>query len=230
MRRVIEVARIQTVNWFMVIGLPLTVLAFALLLNLAIFAVLGTTTPEGRTTGALVSLYITMGIAHLQTMTQLFPFAIGMSVTRRAFYAASALVIVVQAVAYGILLVIGTQLETATGGWGLGIRFFALPFLPDGLLPQWLALTVPMIAISAVAVFVGVVFKRWGQVGVYTALIGGAVLLTGFVLLVTWQGWWPAVGAFLGSQPPLAMLAGYPLLVAAVFGGAGWLVLRRATP
>jgi hypothetical protein len=232
MKRLVDVARIQTVNWFMVIGLPLAVLLAAFVLNVAIFAVMSSAPPaEGRTTGALLSLYLAMGIAHVQTMTQVFPFALGLSVTRRAFYAATALVITAQAAAYGVVLVVLGQIELATGGWGMGIGFFRLPFLvQDGLLAQWLAYTAPMLAIAAAAVLMGVIFKRWGQLGVYAATIGGCALLVGLALLVTWQGWWPVVGAFLASQSALGLVAGYPLLLALLLGGAGWLVLRRATP
>lgn len=230
MRRVLDVARIQTVNPFMAIGMPLVVLGLVLLLNLATFAVIGVSSGEDKTTGALLALYVMMGIAHLQTITQVFPFVLGLGVTRRAFYAATALVVVAQSAVYGILVVIGSRVEVATGGWGLGLRFFGLPFLPqENLALQWLAVTVPMVAIAAIGVFFGVVFKRWGQLGVYVAVIGGAALLTGIALLVTWQRWWPVLGSFLAAQPPLALLAGYPLLVALLFGGVGWLVLRRAT-
>ncbi|HYH33111.1 MAG TPA: hypothetical protein VD903_22290 [Pseudonocardia sp.] len=230
MRRVLDVARIQTINPFLTIGLPLVVLGLVLLLNLATFAVIGGPSDGDRTTGALLALYVMMGIAPLQTMTQLFPFALGLGVTRRTFYAATALVVVAQSAVYGLVIVIASQVEASTGGWGLGLRFFGLPFLPQGnIAAQWLAVTVPMVVLASIGVFVGVVFKRWGQLGVYGATIGGAALLTGLALLVTGLDGWPAVGGFLASQPPLALLAGYPLLIALLFGGTGWLVLRRAT-
>ncbi|MHA6630050.1 hypothetical protein ACU61A_31810 [Pseudonocardia sichuanensis] len=229
MKRLVDVARVQTSNWFLVLGLPLAVLLAALVLNVATFAIMGfEPPPEGRMTGALAALYVAMGIAHLQTMTQVFPFALGMSVTRRAFYAATALVICVQAAVYGIVLVVLGQIELATSGWGLGIGFSRPPFLlQEGVLTQWLAYTTPMSAVAAAGVLMGVIFKRWGQLGVYAAIIGGGALLIGLAQLVTWQGWWPAVGTFVASRSALELAAGYPLLLALLLGGAGWLVLRR---
>jgi hypothetical protein len=232
MRRVLDVARILTVNWQLVLGLPVLILAVTLALNLAIFGTIGDGAPvEGRMTGAMVSVYFVMAISHLQTITQIFPFAIGLSVTRRAFYAGLGLVVVAQAVGYGLLLTVGAWVEAATDGWGLSVRFFGLDFLPQGnFLVQWLAYTVLFLAITAIGVFVGVVFKRWGQLGVWVTIVGTAVLFTGLTLLVTWQRWWPAVLAFFAQQPPLALVAGYPLVIALVVGTAGWFTLRRATP
>ena len=57
--------------------------------------------PDGRATGGVLSLYITFGVGYLQTMTQLFPFALGLSVTRRAFYAGVVLLVVVEALGFG---------------------------------------------------------------------------------------------------------------------------------
>jgi hypothetical protein len=232
MKNVLDVARIQAVHRGWLVGWPLVILTLVLALNVALVATINATTPADDTaTGALTSIYIVLGISHLQTMTQLFPFALGLSVTRRAFYAGTALVVAAQAAFFGLVLLLLEQVEAATGGWGVGIRMFGLPFVPQGnLLAQWLAYTVPFLAISALGVFMGVVFKRWGQPGVYVTTVGGGVLLAGAAMLITWQGWWTAVGSFFTGQSALALLAGYPLLIALVLGGAGWLVLRRATP
>jgi hypothetical protein len=232
MKRAFDVARIQAVNWFWIFAFPLVLLLVTLLLNLGIFASIGDAAPpEGRVTGALLSIYVVMLVTHLQTMTQVFPFALGLSVTRRAFYAGAGLLIGAQSVIFGLLLLLFGRIEAATGGWGINLRFFGLPFLlQDDLLAQWLVYTVPFLALSAIGVFTGVVFKRWGQPGVFALTIGSAVVLAGVAMIVTWQGWWPAVGSFFTGQSTLALLAGYPLVVAIVLGGAGWLALRRATP
>jgi hypothetical protein len=232
MKRVFDVARIQTVNWFWIFVFPPLLLLVVLALNLGLFLAIGDVTPpEGRSTGAVLSIYMVMLVAHLQTMTQVFPFALGLSVTRRAFYAGTGLVVGAQSVLFGSLLLLMGRIETATGGWGINLKFFALPFLvQDNLLAQWLAYTVPFLALSSIGVFAGVVFKRWGQPGVYALTVGTSLVLAGVAIVVTWQRWWPAVGSFFTDQPTVALLAGYPLVVAIVLGGAGWLAIRRATP
>jgi hypothetical protein len=231
MKRVFDVARIQTVNWFWIFVFPPLLLLLVLVLHLVLFASIGAAPPEGRSTGALLSIYMVMLVAHLQTMTQVFPFALGLSATRRAFYAGTGLVVGAQSVLFGVLLLILGRIETATGGWGINLRFFGLPFLlQDGLLAQWLVYTVPFLALSAIGVFAGVVFKRWGQPGVYALTVGGSLVLAVVAIVVTWQRWWPAVGSFFTDRSTFALLAGYPLVIAIVLGGAGWLAIRRATP
>jgi hypothetical protein len=76
----------------------------------------------------------------------------------------------------------------------------------------------------------GVVFKRWGQLGVYAVVIAFGVIVAVAVVLVTWLQLWSAVGSFFVDTPPLVLLAGYPLLLALVLGAAGFLAIRRATP
>ena len=230
-RRVLDVARIQSVNRMLLVGTPLGVLAAAFVINIAVFAAIGDVAPPGaRMSGALLSIYIATGVTHLQTMTQLFPFAIGISVTRRAFYAGTAFVVVVQSALFGLMITLFGVLEGATRGWGLQLYFFRLAFLPQNLLLQWLAYTGPFLAISAVFVFTGVVFKRWGQLGVYVVTVGAALLLGAPTVVVTWLRLWPSVGEFFVDSSALALLAGYPSVLAVLVGVAGYLAIRRATP
>ena len=231
MKRLVDVARIQTANWMSIFVWPLAIMATALLFNVLVYVLSGADAPGDRSNGALLSLYLFMLVAHAQTMTQVFPFALGMGVTRRAFYGGTALLVLAQATFYGLLLVMLNAFERATGGWGLRIRFFDLSFLTQGnVVAQWLVYTVPFLAMSAMGVFAGVVFKRWGQPGVYTLGIGSTLLLAGLGMLITSQGWWPAVGSFFAGQSTFALFTVYPLLIALVLGAAGWVAVRRATP
>lgn len=231
-RRVIDVARIQTVNINTLVMWPVGILALVLAVNYALFALIGDVAPpDGRSTGALTSIYVVVAITHAQTITQLFPFALGISITRRVFYTGAALVVTVQALAAGLLVTVLELVERATGGWGLNLKFFGLEFLTqDNFFVQWLAYTVPFIALSAICIFCATVFKRWGQsgllvMGVVTMLLGAAA-----GLLITLQHAWPAIGRFFVDTPTLALTAGYPLIIAVVAMVGGYLLIRRATP
>ncbi|WP_214404445.1 hypothetical protein [Pseudonocardia lacus] len=232
MKQSLAVVRIHLVSWRFIGIMPVAILALVLVLNLALFGSMGDIIPpDGRTTGGVLSIYITVAVGYLQAMTQSFPFALGLSVTRRAFYAGTALLVAIEAAAAGALLLGLKVVEQASGGWGLGIKFFAIAFLVvDNPLLQWLIYAVPFAALSAMAVFVGVVFKRWGQAGVYALTIALGVGLAGAVVLITLQDWWPAFGGWFAEQTPLALFAGYPLVLALLLGGAGWLAIRRAIP
>lgn len=231
MRRVLSVARIQLVNAPITVGMPWLVLGLAFLVNLVIFgAIDDIAPPEGRTTGALMSVYIVAMIGQLQTMTQVFPFALGLSVTRRTFFAATSLLVVAQAVVFGTTLYLLMLLERATGGWGLSLRFFGPPpLVQDNPVLQLLVYMVPFLFLSFLGMAIGLVFKRWGQIGIYVAGIGTALPLAAAAFLVTRYDWWPAIGRFFVDQPSVNLLAGYPLILAALVAVGGYLLIRRAT-
>ncbi|SFB61815.1 hypothetical protein SAMN05216266_1295 [Amycolatopsis marina] len=232
MSRVWNVVRIQLVNAPAVLAFPIGILALVFVTNLGIFAVLGDTVEEhGRITGGLISIYIVMLTVHLQTMTQVFSFALGLSVTRRTFFAATVVVVAAQSLGYGIVLYLLRVLEDTTGGWGLGLRFFGLPFAVEANpILQIIVYTVPFLLMSFLGVWTGIVFKRWGQPGVYTLAIGTAALGALFFIVATWQEWWPAVGRFFADQTPIGLFGGYSLALAALLACAGYLTIRRATP
>lgn len=226
-----RVTRIQLVNWLMTLAFPVLILALAFLANVGIFTTIGDAAPpEGRVTGGMVSIYLTLLIAHLQTMTQFFPFALGLSVTRRVFFAATSVFILGQALLYSVLLYVMSLIERATDGWGLQLRFFALPFMDvSNPVLQVLVYLVPFVFLSFVGVYTGIVLKRWGAVGVWVLWIAIAAITVGFAMIATWQRWWPAVGRFFTEQSAFSLFAGYPFILAVLLAGAGYLTLRRAT-
>jgi len=231
MKQITDAVRIQMINWPIRYVWPLGLLLTVLLLNLAIFSLASSAIDvDSRFTGAILSVYVTAGIIYLISITNVFPFALGFGVTRRAYYSAVVLLVVVESMAYGALMLLLCLLERATGGWGLHLQFFDLQFLrqPD-LLLQWLVYTAPFVAIAAMFAFIGVIYNRWGQIGVWTQILAATVLLGGLIVLVTWYGWWPAVGEWFAGQPTTALFGGYPLAFAVAALGVGWFALRRAT-
>jgi hypothetical protein len=229
MTRVRDVARIQLVNWPVLLAYPLAFVVAMPLLGLGIDVSNGE--PAGpHEVYLLPALWGMAATGHLQTMTQVFPFALGLGVTRRRFAAATALVVTAQALLLGLVLVAFAALERATGGWGRDARLFGLGALgQDGPVTQWLAYAGPIVAASAVCVLAGVVFQRWRQTGMYLAVLGSGAILGGFGALAKAQRWWPSIGAFLGGQPSLTLFTAGPLAIAAAVGGVAWLVLRRST-
>ncbi|MEN3299061.1 hypothetical protein [Pseudonocardia sp.] len=230
--RAVKVARIQTVNLPIQLGMPWLILGIAFAVNLVIFALVpDPPAGEPKVTGAILSIYVFMLIAHLQSMTQVFPFALGLSVTRRDFFAGTSLLIVAQSLVQGILLTILLAVERATGGWGMDLHFFGVPFLvQDDWFLQVVAYTVPFLLVSFASIFVGTLYKRWGQLGMYVLSIGSLVLGGVAVVIITWQQAWGAVGRFFADTSAFMLLAGYPLVLSVLLAAAGYLVLRRATP
>ncbi|KMS89527.1 hypothetical protein [Prauserella rugosa] len=232
MNRIIHVARIQLVNAKMVIGFPLFILLFVLAANIVLFLAAPFPEPEqgSSPTGALMSIYIATMILHVQTMTQMFPYALGMSITRRDFLAAAGLVVVGQALLYGVALSVLRLIETATNGWGVGVAMFDLPFLEvSNPVMQVLVYAGPFLLLSFAGLWAGVVYQRWGQLGVWILSLSLAALLIGAAALVGWRNWWPEVGSFFADTPTPVLLFVYPVVLAAVFAGSTYFTTRRAT-
>jgi hypothetical protein len=158
MTRVLDVARIHLVNWRIAVALPVGIVVVVFLLNLAVTSTvraINTTggSPEVGGASGAAALYIFVLVNSVQAITQVFPFALGLSVTRRTFYSATALYVAVQAVAFGLLLTLGLALERATAGWGIGMRFFGST-MPAGENPfvHWMIFVALLLVSAAVAV------------------------------------------------------------------------------
>ncbi len=231
MNRVLDVARVQLVAWPSAVGWPFGILAIAFAANLALFAILGVEVTESSTTGGLFAIYVVFFVVSLQSVTQMFPFVSALSVTRREFFAGTALLALAQALAFAAVLVVFRLVEDATGGWGMGLEFFGVPYLVhDNLLLQLAVYAVPFMVLAAVGMFLGVVFKRWGTNGMFALTALSIALLGAWVALMTWRDAWPSVGSWLTTTSPAAMIAGWPLVVCVAMGGLAYLGLRRAQP
>ncbi|HWH01565.1 MAG TPA: hypothetical protein VNV66_20130 [Pilimelia sp.] len=227
----LRVLRLHLLAWPGALAWELGILALAFAANLVIFGTIRDQMDSDPVTGGLTSVYAVVLVASVQLSTQMFPFALGLSVTRRVFFAGTALLIVAHAVALGALLTGLRAVERATDGWGMSLNFFAPGFLAvEGPLGQLLIYTGPLLLVSFLGLFGGAVGKRWGQSGLLTlwavVVIVPAVVVT---LLTAWRAW-DEVGGWLAAQSPVGLVGGVPAVLALGFGAAAFVVLRRATP
>jgi hypothetical protein len=230
MNRVLTVMRIQILTSRSTLVWPWAILAMAFGVNLAIFGILGNSVPD-PTTGGLASIYVFMIVLGGMLVTQMFSFALGMSVTRRTFYIATALVTVAMSIAFGIALYLLSLIERGTGGWGMRLRFFGLAFMGShNPLTQILMYVAPFLVVTFAGMFCGVVFTRWGTNGVFTLTLITILVSGGAAVLLTWQHAWTPTLHWFGDQGVVALLAGWPILPAAALALAGYLAIRRATP
>ncbi|GAA3625419.1 hypothetical protein GCM10022419_133740 [Nonomuraea rosea] len=230
MNRIRQVARLQMPAWPQILGWTWSMVAVTFGINL--LSVMANYDPgDGvTTTGGLISLCgIVIGMATI-SVTQIFPYALGMSVTRREFYLAWSLLAVVQSVLYALVLCLLRAVEQATGYWGMRMRFFDLPFMNDAN-PVLLLLgyAVPMLVMTHLGILLGTLHLRWGTTGVLASLTLAFTALGLAAALITWTGRWHAIGRWLLDQSPMALLAGWPVLVAAAFAVGGYRLIRRAT-
>lgn len=231
MNRVLRATRMQTVGWQYQLAVTWGNLLGVFAINLLIFMLIRSKIEDKPVTGALATIYIVAFVIGIRTLTQVLPFSMALSLTRRTFYLAALLVALGESVLYGVLLYLCKLLEGATGGWGLDLAFFGVPFLVQhNPLLQILVYAVPLIALRMLGLLIGAVYKRWGMTGAFASMLVSALALGISIAAITLADSWLAVGHWFADQPILSLLAGWPAVLALACAGAGYLITRRSTP
>ena len=233
MNRILTVARMHLVHPLVILGVPWMVVATSFAINLPIWALsdLGEQSGNENTTGGLASLYVTVLIVFVQAVTQMFPFAMGVSLSRRVFYAGTALVASVQALGYGVALTVLSGVERASDGWGVGLHFWRPGWIEiANPVLQVAAYALPMLACAFLGMAIGVVSKRWGANGLWTLVISTLVVLGGLAVLITGLEAWGDVGSWLADQSVYAYTLLVPAVAAVALAGLTWTGLRRTVP
>ncbi|WP_346621030.1 hypothetical protein [Blastococcus montanus] len=232
MNRVLAAARLNLIHPLVALGVPWMVVGLSFAINLALWGSVGIGEDDpDAVTGGVAALYITVMIVYIQAFTQLLPFAMGISLSRRTFYLGTALVAVTQAVVYGIVLSALTAIEEATGGWGVGLGYWAAgPMDVDNPALQVLVSGAPMLAFIAAGIGLGIADKRRGPNGIWGLTIASIVVFGGLALLATWMEAWTTIGSWLGDRSITTLAVGLPLVLAVVLAGLSWTGLRRVVP
>ncbi|MDO3646615.1 ABC transporter permease [Nocardia mangyaensis] len=226
--RALSVARIHAVAWPMLIAWPLGVLALAFAIPWAIFFLVDT--DESNFTGSVSALLGLTLAFYLGAMTQTFPFALGMSVTRRDYYAATLLVAAAQVIGFGTLLTVLAIIENATGGWGVELVMFGVPgYFTSSWLLQFGTNLAIVALVAGAGLLIGAIYQRWRVVGFN--ILAVTVVLTGGIaaIVITWQRWWPELGRWFVETPRVVPMVVVPAAVALACLLGTWQVMRRAT-
>lgn len=225
MTAVLGVARLQLGAWrWLVFAWVIVALSFCINVTIA------TLGDVSFTTGGLSILPVFAAILSSALVGSWWPFASGLSVTRAQFFQANLLVALVLGAGTGAAVLLLTEVEAATGGWGSSLIFFGV-FSPwvSGPFQEWLVLVSVYLLAWVVGLLFTAVHKRWGGTGSAIG-IGAAVVVPGaLVAVVTALEAWPAVGRWAGDQTVAGMLVG-STLITVVMAVATWVVLRRAAP
>ena len=238
--RVTAVVRLQFVNPVTVLLMPTAILLAIFLANVIIWALIMAGLEEGvdraevaegfQWSGASTFIFVYMMVVAIQSINATFSFALGLSVTRRDYYLGASLSFVILAAIYATGLTVLSAIEEATGGWGLGGRMFTAVYFGDG---PWYERSFIFFALLLFFFFVGAavatVYVRWKALGVTAFFVILGFALIGLVALVTLTDSWPAVGDAFVSAGWVGSYA-WSLVVSAIAGVSGYLLLRRATP
>jgi hypothetical protein len=232
MNRVLAAGRLQMVHPLVILGAPWMVAASSLAINWAVWALADIRhQPGAGFTGGVAALYVAVLVVFVQTVTQLLPFAMAVSLGRRTFFLGTALVAGVQAVWYGIALATLIAIENATDGWGVGLNFWAPgPMETDNFFLQVVVSGAPMLAFIFVGVGIGVVYKRWGTSGIWGLALLSILVLGGLGVLVTWWRAWDELWAWLSHQSVATLAIGLPAALAAAVAALAFAGIRRVVP
>lgn len=208
-------------------------------------------------TGALAVFYFVMLMTGIGAVIRAFPFAIGFGARRRDYLLGTlvwgGVVCAVSAILLGLLSLIEASVVK---NWGVGLHFFHLPFISDGSplrqfcwsydhdmacaqsdpsylrgglpLSQFWVSFVLLVFMFLLGLLLGSVYQRFGRTGEYVFAGAAFLLLSVFVLLSSYLGWWGAIVGWLALQTaPVLGVWLIPLI--AICALASSALLRKAT-
>jgi hypothetical protein len=207
------------------------VLPWILPLAFAAGAVTSGRAPGHNATGYLLSFFIFFAVQGWQSIGQSLPFGLTLGVSRRSFYSGTALFGMALALVSGLVLTALQAIERATGGWGLSMRFFRVPYLLNGpWYATWVTSAVVLFALFAYGMWYAVVYLRWGMLGTLAFIAAQALVVAAVSVVVTFEHWHVFAGAG-GSSAGLTAF-GLTVVVAALavlLLAGGRATIRRAT-
>lgn len=229
MNRALGVAKMQLINKWTFLGIPAIIIVSSFALSLMIWALIPPTDDIKYSGAGQSVMWYFFGLG-IQALTLSFPFSQGLSISRRNYFLGTVGLFTVLAAVISAVYVLLGFVEQATHGWGLNGRMFALQWVADRVwIEQWFFYFILMMFLFLLGFWAATVYKRWAATGTLVMSISAALALVAAGALITWQGWWPAVGAWMVSLTPLS-LGGIALALVVILGGAAFMTLRRATP
>jgi hypothetical protein len=225
----VKVARYHLIRPVVVLGVPWAILAFDFAVNWIIFRFTPVNGTANRVTGGVASVFVMLFIIGLIAISRSLPFGLALGVSRRAYYAGTALLGAAFAAADGLVLTVAQAIERATNGWGVSMHFFRVPYVLDGpWYLTWLTSFVTLALLFVYGMWFGTVYRRWNLIGTLAFVAAQVTVLLAAALIVTGAHAWPGAGHFFTGLTPAGLTGVLAALAAALFAG-GRATIRRAT-
>ena len=225
MNTMIKVARYHLVTPVMFLGLPWAALAFAFAVNVARG---GDTFRDG-----LAVMSLMFFVTGVQRIGGWLPFGLALGVTRHSFYAGTALLGVSMSLVSGLVIAGLQAIERATGGWGLSITFFRVPYLLNGpWYATWLTSFAGLSALFVYGMWYGIVNRRWGTLGLIAFLTVQVLVALAVTVAYSRAGGGPLRLRPAGGYPATLSaleLTGVVAALTVVFLAGGHATIRRLT-
>jgi len=119
-------------------------------------------------------------------------------------------------------------IERATGGWGVHMHFFQVPYILNGpWYLTWLTSFVGLALMFVWGMWFGIVYRRWNLLGSVAFIASQATVLLAAVVIVAGADAWSGVGHFFTGLTA-AGLTGLLAALAALLLAGGQATIRRA--
>lgn len=178
--------------------------------------------------GGLIAICAIMFYAGIVTLNDTFPFALGFGVRRTDYVLGTTAMAVEVSAVTAVLWLLCSLLESMTGGWGVELHYFHLPYFNDGsLIEQFWVYFVVLANMYFLGFVIGSIYRRFGGAGTLIFFLIVFLLISIFWLVWTYLRWW---GAFFHwfSQFTAFELAFLLLPLTAFYLLVSYLLLRRA--
>jgi hypothetical protein len=207
------------------------VLPWILPLSFAVGAVTAGRSHSHLADGYLLSFFIYFAVQGWQTIGRSLPFGLMLGASRRSFYSGTALFGMALAVVSGLVLTALQAIERATGGWGLSMHFFRVPYLLNGpWYATWLTSAVGLFALFVYGMWHGIVSSRWGLLGTLAFIAVQVLVVVAGVVVASFEHWHVRPGAGGSSAGLTALgLTGVIAALAVLLLAGGHATIRRAT-
>jgi hypothetical protein len=241
MSMLVKVARYHLVQPYQYLIVTWGILAFTFAVSLAVLAL----TPGGhsavltadglptaasvRSTGSIASFFIFFFVLGVQSIGRSLPFGLTLGVSRRTFYAGTALLAAVLALADGLALTVLQAIERATDGWGVRMGFFRVPYLLNGpWYLTWLTTFVGLTLLYVYGMWFGIVYRRWNLIGVVAFIAAQVAVALAATVLMDLAFGSANVSKFFTDLTAAGLTGLLAVLAVALLAG-GHATIRRAT-
>jgi hypothetical protein len=225
----INVARYHLVDRFNYLILPWAILVFVFGVDVAILAL----TPAGhsahRYVGGLASIFVLDFALGIVSVARSLPFGLALGLSRRSYYFGTALLAVAFAAVAALVATGGQAIERASGGWGLRMGFFRVPYILNGAwYLTWLTCFIILTLLFSFGMWFGLVHRRWGLVGLVAFLAAQITVLLIGALAATWTHAWHDIGHFFTTLSASGLTGLLAALTVVLLAG-GFATMRRLT-
>lgn len=202
---------------------------FGFVLDVVILGLTPAGDSDHRWVGGLAAVFIVMFSAGVQSAARALPFAVALGVSRRVYFLGVSSLALGLAVCFGFAVAVGQIAERATGGWGMHMAYFRVPYLLDGAWYQsWLTAATAFALLFLWGMWYGLIHRRAGLTG--TMIFGGAQLgaLALAAVVATWVHGWTGIGHFFTALTATGFTGVLAVVVALMLAG-GFATIRRVT-